>query len=250
MLDNVSQSNRKIATGPTGPDLPGDQWRTVPASSNTEPLTLTADVLPEAERHLSLSGQIMASLISSFGPCDLVYREFRPFSSLVTSIISQQLSYKAADTIKQRVLKITPTLSPSEILSAPEEAFREAGLSRAKIKYIIALASQVEDGRLNFEALIPLPEKDIIDRLTQLPGIGNWTAEMFLIFGLKRADVLAVGDAGLQRAVRLLYGESVDLPNIGESWRPYRSIASWYLWKYLSSNNALMPRVRTQTREI
>ena len=106
-------------------------------------------------------------------------------------------------------------------------------VSAAKSRYIVELAQRVTDGRLDFDALLSQTDDAVIDALTELPGIGRWTAEMFLIFSLKRPDVLALGDAGLQRAARDLYGEDADLESIGQSWRPYRSVASWYLWRHL-----------------
>jgi DNA-3-methyladenine glycosylase II len=201
-----------------------------------KPLTLSVKTVRKAERHLRLSCEVMARLVAVHGFCQLANLEFRPFHALTTSIISQQLSAKAAHTIKRRILKLVPALCPSEFLAVPLEALREAGLSTAKAKYIIELATRVNDGRLNFDALIHQPDDDVIAALTELPGIGRWTAEMFLIFGLKRPDVLAVGDAGLQRAVRLLYGDAAELKIIGQVWKPYCSVASWYLWRYLDSN--------------
>lgn len=203
-----------------------------------KPRTLSAKVVREAERHLSQSCEVMARLVAAHGICQLANREFRPFHTLATSIISQQLSAKAADTIKRRVLEVVPTFCPSGFLAVPLEALREAGLSTAKMKYIIELATRVSDGRLNFDALRHQSDDEVITGLTELPGIGRWTAEMFLIFGLERPDVLALEDAGLQRAARLLYGDIATLESIGQAWKPYCSVASWYLWRHLDSNEA------------
>ena len=178
----------------------------------------------------------MAQLVTTHGTCQLARRKFRPFHTLTTSIMSQQLSAKAADTIEKRVVELVQSFCPSAFLSVPLEILRKAGLSTAKAKYIIELAARVNDGRLNFEALRHQSDDDVIAALTELPGIGRWTAEMFLIFSLKRPDILAVGDVGLQRAVRLLYGDTTKLDNIGQLWKPYRSVASWYLWRHLDSN--------------
>nr|WP_311463986.1 DNA-3-methyladenine glycosylase 2 family protein [uncultured Ottowia sp.] len=175
----------------------------------------------------------MAGLIHTHGPCCLADREFRPFQSLANSIISQQLSAKAAGTIERRVQAIVPSLTPAGFLAVQPEALRAAGLSSAKARYIIELAQRVSDGRLNLEAMQEAPDADVIAALVDIPGIGQWTAEMFLIFGLRRPDVLSLGDAGLQRAARLLFGDDVELDHVGQAWQPFRSVASWYLWRTL-----------------
>ena len=126
-----------------------------------------------------------------------------------------------------------PGFTPAGFLAVPTEALRAAGLSSAKARYILELAQRVSDGRLNLEAMQEAPDADVIAALVELPGIGQWTAEMFLIFGLSRPDVLSLGDAGLQRAVRLLFGDEAKLEHMGQSWRPFCSVASWYLWRHL-----------------
>jgi DNA-3-methyladenine glycosylase II len=177
----------------------------------------------------------MARLIVEHGPCPLADRKPRPFPTLVNSIISQQLSVKAAETIERRVQVIVPGFTPAEFLAVQPEALCAAGLSSAKTRYILELAQRVSDGRLNLEAMREESDSDVIARLVNLPGIGQWTAEMFLIFGLRRPDVLSFGDAGLQRAVRLLFGSNAKLEHVGRSWRPFRSVASWYLWRHLDA---------------
>jgi DNA-3-methyladenine glycosylase II len=192
----------------------------------------------KAERHLAKADPIMKRLIAKHGHCPLVEREFQPFHMLANAIISQQLSTKAATTIKQRVGELVGVpFQASRVLSITTEKLRGAGLSRAKTRYICELAAHVSDGRLAFDEIISLDDEAIVKKLIEVPGIGRWTAEMFLLFGLKRLDVLAVGDAGLQRAAKLLYGKNRKsetlLYRVGEAWRPYRSIASWYLWRSL-----------------
>jgi DNA-3-methyladenine glycosylase II len=191
--------------------------------------------MQDAERHLRQSCRIMARLIAQHGPCPLADREFRPFQTLANSIISQQLSAKAADTIERRVLAIVPGFTPAGFLAVPTEALRAAGLSAAKARYIGELAQRVSDGRLNLEGMQQTPDADVIAALVELPGIGQWTAEMFLIFGLRRPDVLSLGDAGLQRSARLLFGDDAKLEHVGQSWRPFCSVASWYLWRHLDA---------------
>lgn len=189
----------------------------------------------DAEHHLHQSCRVMARLIAQHGPCPLAHREFLPFQTLANSIISQQLSAKAADTIERRVQAIVPGFTPAGFLAVSPEALRAAGLSSAKARYIVELAQRVSDGRLNLEAMQQATDPEVIAALVELPGIGQWTAEMFLIFGLRRPDVLSLGDAGLQRAARLLFGDDAKLEHVGQSWRPFCSVASWYLWRHLDA---------------
>lgn len=197
---------------------------------------LTPAMLREAEVHLRQSDPIMADLIRQHGPCSLPERPFEPFHTLAASIISQQLSAKAADTIERRVAKLVPSpFLPADMLRVSAEQLRAAGLSSRKVAYIHKLAERVIDGRLSFEALAGADDESVIAALVELPGIGRWTAEMFLIFGLKRPDVLALNDVGLQRAVRLLYGEDYALANVGPAWRPFATVASWHLWRHLDA---------------
>jgi len=195
-------------------------------------------VVWKAERHLAKVDPIMKRLIARHGHCPLAEREFQPFHMLANSIISQQLSTKAAATIKQRVGELVGVpFQPKMVLSVSIGKLRGAGLSQAKAGYIRELAVRVSDGRMVFDDLLEKTDESVIDALIEAPGIGRWTAEMFLLFGLKRLDVLAIGDAGLQRAASLLFGKrrkSITLlPRVAEAWRPYRSIASWYLWRSL-----------------
>jgi DNA-3-methyladenine glycosylase II len=182
----------------------------------------------------------MRRLIKAYGPCALPDREFHPFDTLARSIIGQQLSSKAADTIRNRIVVLVgEPFAPAKLLQANVEHLRTAGLSAAKVRYIRELADRTLDSRLSFDLLTALDDDSVIAKLTEVPGIGRWTAEMFLIFGLKRPDVLALSDAGLQRAARILYGgrgqKTSILEKVSDSWRPYRSVASWYLWEHLDS---------------
>jgi DNA-3-methyladenine glycosylase II len=190
-----------------------------------------------ASRHLSENCPVMAELVVRHGPCTMMERKYQPFETLAASIIGQQLSVKAADTIERRVLGIIGgSLTPAGILSVEPEALRGCGLSNAKVRYIRTLAERVAAGGMDFEAMAAEPDDEVVIKaLVELPGVGRWTAEMFLIFGLKRPDVLSLGDVGLQRAARLLYGESETLETVGRRWQPYRSIASWYLWQSLDA---------------
>jgi len=199
-----------------------------------------AKAIRKAERHLAKTDPIMRGLIAKHGHCPIAEREFQPFHMLANSIISQQLSTKAAATIKVRVGSFVGVpFQTSKILATEPARLRGAGLSGAKTRYIWELAAHVSDGRLDFEEIVSLADEAVIEKLVIVPGIGRWTAEMFLLFGLKRLDVLAIGDAGLQRAARNLYGSkrksATLLSRVAENWRPYRSIASWYLWRSLET---------------
>ncbi|MEO6164056.1 MAG: DNA-3-methyladenine glycosylase 2 family protein [Candidatus Binatia bacterium] len=199
-----------------------------------------AKAIRKAECQLAKADPIMNRLIAKHGHCPIAEREFQPFHMLANSIISQQLSTKAAATIKQRVgILVGVPFQIRQVLSTEPAKLRGAGLSGAKTRYIRELAAHVSDGRLDFREIDFLSNEAVIEKLVIVPGIGRWTAEMFLLFGLKRLDVLAIGDAGLQRAARNLYGKkrksATLLPRVAEAWRPYRSIASWYLWRSLES---------------
>lgn len=151
--------------------------------------------------------------------------------------MSQQLSVKAAATIWGRFAALGP-VTPEDILSLAEETMRGAGLSGAKARYVRDLAEHVADGRLDLHALDHLGDEEVIIAVTEVKGIGRWTAEMFLIFALDRPDVLAVDDAGLRRAAGWLLGcgrpaSREELDTAGELWRPFRSTASRYLWASL-----------------
>lgn len=205
-------------------------------------LSLDRNLIQKAEQHLSKADLVMKRLVKAHGPCPLADRKYNPFDTLVGSIISQQLSVKAADTIKSRIVGIVGTpFNPTDFLRVSSDTLRAAGLSGAKVRYVRELAEQVADGRLSFDILKFEENESVISRLIGIPGVGRWTAEMFLIFGLKRPDVLAAQDAGLQRAVRMLYVTPPQsrqvLEEISESWRPYRSVASWYLWRHLDNGN-------------
>lgn len=191
-----------------------------------------------AEAHLQRVDPVMATLIRQHGPCALAGYQYRPFHTLTVSIISQQLSSAAAETIEKRISAVVPPpFEPAAFLSTSQSTLLNAGLSKAKLHYIRTLAERALDGRICFTRLSEQTDSEIVATLRDCPGIGPWTAEMFLIFGLQRLDVLSQGDAGLQRAVRILYPharrKASPLSAVAEPWRPYRSIASWYLWQFL-----------------
>ncbi|MCF7817444.1 MAG: hypothetical protein K9M54_06150 [Kiritimatiellales bacterium] len=184
----------------------------------------------------------MDRLIQRHGPCRISESGGSTlFHSLASAIIAQQLSTKAADTIQGRVMRlVSKPLSPKRYLETNEEELRAAGLSKAKASYVRNLAAAINQEGLSKRKLQFLDDAQVMERLTMIKGIGTWTAEMYLIFGLKRLDVMSLGDAGLQRAARQLYnhGEPQEglLTRVSEKWKPYRSVASWYLWKSLSND--------------
>ena len=204
----------------------------------TKPKTLTPALLKKAESYLGQSDRVMAKLIRTHGHCTLANRPFDLFHTLVVSIISQQLSAKASDTIERRIAEcVSYPFNAKDMICVPPERLREAGLSSRKVSYVQGLAERVNSGSLTYEALAGKDNDEVMASLMEIPGIGRWTAEMFLIFGLKRPDVLSLGDAGLQRAAKMLYPKATSngnaLEKVSERWKPYRSVASWYLWRHI-----------------
>lgn len=181
---------------------------------------------------------VMAGIIDSVGEFNLKKRNHH-FAVLVESIISQQLATRAADAIFQRFRSLYPKFpDASSILATKDSRLRSAGLSSMKAGYLKDLARKVEDGTLRLRSLSKMTDEEVVAHLTQVRGIGRWTAEMFLIFSLNRQDVLPVHDLGLQKGVQRAFGlEKLPKPREVEElctrWRPYRSIATWYLWKSL-----------------
>jgi 3-methyladenine DNA glycosylase/8-oxoguanine DNA glycosylase len=190
---------------------------------------------------LSEADPILARHIERLGPFRLEVNTLQSlFAALMESIVYQQLTGKAAATIYRRVTALLPDPEypwPEEILALPDEALRGAGLSRAKTAAICDLARKALDGHLpSLEEAHTLDDATLTARLTQVRGIGPWTVEMLLIFRLGRPDVLPVTDYGIRKAFMQVYGLP-DLPTVpqlrtyGERWRPFRSVASWYLWR-------------------
>lgn len=194
--------------------------------------------------HLCKVDPKMRALIRRHGPY-LARSDSRrpPWETLVTAIIHQQLSLKAGQTIAGRVRDLVPGPgypTPAQMLAIDTTTLRSAGLSNAKAGYVHDLAARVADGRLNLRSLNRLDDDAVVEALTTVRGIGEWSAQMHLIFHLGRLDVLATGDLGLRAAAGKLYGlgehaTPAQLTEIAEPWRPYRSIGSWYLWEGLDS---------------
>jgi DNA-3-methyladenine glycosylase II len=202
---------------------------------------LTPEAYRRAERVLARRDPVLRALIRAHGPCGLAAAQRQdPFVAMVEAIVWQQLSGKAAATIYRRVLALLPgeTLTADALLAVPEASLRAAGLSRAKVAYTRDLATRVRDGALRLDGLDALEDEAVIAALTTVKGIGRWTAEMFLMFRLHRPDVLPVGDLGIVKGIARAYGlRKPPTPErmraIAEPWRPFRSIACWYLWRSL-----------------
>ncbi len=200
--------------------------------------------LTKAERLLARRDKRLGAFIKRYGACS-IRPHTRYFQTLVGSIISQQLSTKAADTIHKRFLalyKPVRTPRPEHILATPDENLRACGMSFSKIAYIKDIAAKTGDGTLKFNRLSKMTDDEIIEMLTQVKGIGVWTVHMFLIFSLGRMDVLPVGDLGVRRGIQLAYGfdqlptpEEMERVADENGWRPYCSVASWYLWRSLEN---------------
>lgn len=195
-------------------------------------------------RHLQKVDPKMRRVIGKVGPyLALPDKPRPPYDTLVTAIVHQQLSVKAGQTIAGRVRDLTPGPhypAPEEMLAYPHEKLRACGLSNAKVGYVQDLATRVDDGRLKLTALKRMNDDEVITTLTEVKGIGVWSAHMHLIFHLNRLDVLPVGDLGLRMAAAKLYGldeyaTASQLTEIAEPWRPYRSMGSYYLWRGLDS---------------
>lgn len=161
------------------------------------------------------------------------------YESLVQAIITQQLSGKASGAITARFKAMYGGVfpAPADVAATPDEDLRASGLSRSKVAYIKGLSELVESGSLDLDALEKLPDEEVVSALTAVKGIGRWTAEMFLIFTLGRLDVLPVDDLGLRKGIRLVYSTAsmptgAEAARIAERWRPYRTVATWYLWKF------------------
>jgi DNA-3-methyladenine glycosylase II len=194
-----------------------------------------------AHRLLARQDPIIGELIKRHGPCGLADSQHTdPFVALLHAIISQQLSTKAAATIANRVETLLVTSTPARVAAVSDAELRKAGLSGQKVRYIRDLSARITDGTLPLDALDRMTDDEVIDALTKVKGIGRWTAEMFLMFRLHRPDVLPVDDLGIVKAVQRAYRlrklpTPARLLRLGESWRPYRSVACWYLWASLDN---------------
>ena len=203
---------------------------------------LTPDGYARARRLLMRRDPVLGAAIKRIGACGMADRQRGDhLSALVGAIVSQQLSTKAAATIFARFLALFPgneIPDAAAIARIDDGALRGVGLSGQKAGYLRDLCARIADGRLNLDELDELPDEMVIERLTSVKGFGRWTAEMFLMFRLHRPDVLPAGDLGIVNAVKKMYRlrkqpDAKRIHTLGEAWRPYRSVAAWYLWQSL-----------------
>jgi DNA-3-methyladenine glycosylase II len=201
---------------------------------------LTEAEFERARRTLMRRDPRLAAHIRRVGRCCLPdSRAYDPFAGLVRVILAQQLSGKAAQTIYGRVEALAggaAMLTPERLRALDAAALRAAGVSRPKIGYLHDLAERVGDGRLDLHALDTQPDEEVIAAITAVKGLGRWSAEMFLMFRLNRPDILPVGDLGIVKGMQRLFGMKRrpavrTMMRLAEPWRPYRSIAAWYLWR-------------------
>ena len=201
-------------------------------------------MLADACAHLSRADPLLASLIERIGPCGFRRRP-GGFGAIFYSILAQQLSTKAAATIRARLVAACGgAVTPERMLELPASAFAEAGVSRPKARYLRALAETVRADSRFFDRLSRLDDEAVTERLTGLLGVGRWTAEMYLIFSLGRLDVLPMGDVSIVAAASEVLGMRRTgalrrLPRLARAWQPYRSVAVWYLYAHLDTRRAL-----------
>ena len=216
----------------------------------------------KARRLLMRRDPVLREAIKRIGPCLMADRQRKDhLTALVGAIVSQQLSTKAAATIFGRFTALFPEQhipGAGAIEAISDHQLRIVGFSGQKIGYLRDLCARIGDGRLNLDELHALEDEVVIERLTAVKGFGRWTAEMFLMFRLHRPDVLPAGDLGIVNAIRRLYRmrarpKPARILKMGEAWRPYRSVASWYLWQTLRNEPLTRaagsrPRSRAESR--
>ncbi|MBL8414169.1 MAG: DNA-3-methyladenine glycosylase 2 family protein [Propionivibrio sp.] len=195
------------------------------------------DYWQQASSELAQGDPVMAGLVERFASASLVSRG-DPFVTLARSIVGQQISVKAADSVWSRLIAALPVMAPDSVLASATDSLRACGLSARKAEYLGDLARHFNSGQIHLERWSSMSDAEIIAELTAVRGIGVWTAEMFLIFNQLRPDVFPLDDIGLQKAVALHYFSGQRPPRgalvgHGERWRPWRSVATWYLWRSL-----------------
>jgi 3-methyladenine DNA glycosylase/8-oxoguanine DNA glycosylase len=196
-----------------------------------------------ARRYLMRKDPVLATVIRQVGQCELPNLPYQPpFMALAEAIASQQLSVKAADTIFSRFCALfTPDNipDPHRLLQLQDDHIRGAGFSRSKVVFLRDLATHVAERRLELDRLHELADEQVLQQLTTVKGIGVWTAEIYLMFRLQRPDVFPADDLGLVKAAQRVYGlrqrpTRKKLMKMADAWRPYRSVAAWYLWRSLA----------------
>jgi len=206
-------------------------------SSSPRPQTPRPRHWLRARRQLRAADPVMARIIAEASG-DFLRPRDDPFYSLARSIVGQQISVKAAESVWQRLCTCAGAITPAALAAAGEARLLGAGLSRQKVRYLLSLADHFASGQMAVADWSRQDDETIIAQLVAVRGIGRWTAEMFLIFHLLRPDILPLSDLGVQRAMRRHYGNDQQLAfdameKIAEPWRPWRSVATWYLWRSL-----------------
>jgi DNA-3-methyladenine glycosylase II len=206
-------------------------------SPTKKPINVTPDYWEEACKHLIKKDRVMKRLIPQFGDACLQSRG-DPFITLARSIVGQQISVKAAQSVWDRFAVLPRKLTPANVLKLKVDDMRAAGLSARKVEYLVDLALNFDSGNLHFKKWSEMDDEAIIAELVAIRGIGRWTAEMFLIFHLLRPNVLPLDDVGLINGISKNYfsGESVsrsEAREVSAAWAPYRSVATWYIWRSL-----------------
>jgi DNA-3-methyladenine glycosylase II len=201
--------------------------------------------MKRAIHHLKQADPVLAGIIERVGSFKIQYRE-PVFQTLVRSIVYQQLNGKAALTIYNRLVEAAKAdpLTPESILKLRPQRMRALGLSQQKLSYIRELARLTKSGEVDFERCATLEDAHVIEHLTRVKGVGVWTVHMFLIFALRRPNVLPTGDLGVRAAIKKAYGlaempKPAEMERIAQAWHPYCSVASWYLWRSLDNQGAM-----------
>jgi DNA-3-methyladenine glycosylase II len=195
------------------------------------------DYWDKAKRALARKDPVMGGIMRTH-PKVFLAKRGEPFMTLARAIVGQQISVKAAQSVWDRLAACVGDVTPQAVLAKPRPQLRACGLSDRKTEYIADLAQHFADGRIHVHRWPQMADEEIIAELAEVRGIGRWTAEMFLIFNLLRPDVYPLDDLGLQKGIRLAYfrGRKTSLKKmqkLGELWRPWRSVATWYLWRSL-----------------
>ena len=206
-------------------------------ATNDKVIIATPEYWAEACKHLVKKDRVMKRLIPQFGEASLQSRG-DAFVTLARSIVGQQISVKAAQTVWDRFAKLPRKITPANVLKLKVDDMREAGLSARKVEYLVDLALHFDNGVLNVKKWSEMSDDDIIDELVAIRGIGRWTAEMFLMFHLMRPNVLPLDDVGLINGISRNYfsGEAVsrsEAREVAAAWAPYCSVATWYIWRSL-----------------
>nr|WP_315481232.1 DNA-3-methyladenine glycosylase 2 family protein [uncultured Undibacterium sp.] len=196
-----------------------------------------------AKIELMKRDRILRKLIPQFGDLYLLGRD-DPFTTLTRSIIAQQISGASANVLWEKYLTVCPKSNPAEVISAGKERLLDAGLSKRKTDYILDLAGHFKDGRVHVDNWVDMSDEAVISELIQIRGISRWTAEMFLIFNLLRPNILPLDDAGLVSGISKNYFSCepvsrIDIREVAANWEPWRTVATWYMWRSLDEKNSL-----------